>query len=204
MRSPQKSPSLSRTAVEQTSKQRFARSTRHAIFGSMPIFTQRRLCSMLTEFSSQLTPDKFNELVSRLEHVNTRTALAAEAELAVLWAASRVAHIVSEPVLPHSTRRRFKHLTSFQNPSLRKSRQFSRFTTGPYFFSAGSKQPIASATPLLPLDFDAHAIFLSRHPACTLRRQSSNSRSVRTSVGGRPARAHGLAELPESPALHTY
>lgn len=60
---------------------------------------------MLTEFSGHLTPKKLTDLTSRLEHVNTKTALAAEAELAVVWAISRVAHIVSEPVLPNSTSR---------------------------------------------------------------------------------------------------
>jgi hypothetical protein len=60
---------------------------------------------MLTEYSSHLSQNKFNELLSRLESEDTKTALAAEAELSVVWAISRVAHVVSEPVLPHSSRR---------------------------------------------------------------------------------------------------
>jgi len=60
---------------------------------------------MLTEYSSHLPPKRFNDLLCRLEHVDTKTALAAEAELAVVWAISRVAHFVSEPVLPGSTSR---------------------------------------------------------------------------------------------------
>jgi hypothetical protein len=60
---------------------------------------------MLTECSSHLTDEKFTDLSRHLEHTDTKTALAAEAELAILWAISRVAHIVSEPTLPHSTRR---------------------------------------------------------------------------------------------------
>ena len=60
---------------------------------------------MLAELSSYLTGNKFNELRRRLEHIDTKMALAAEAEIFVLWGISKVAHLVSEPILPHSTRR---------------------------------------------------------------------------------------------------
>jgi hypothetical protein len=60
---------------------------------------------MLSELSQHIDSAKFNEYLSRLEHTNTKTALAAEGELAVLWAISRVAHLVPEPVLPRSGHR---------------------------------------------------------------------------------------------------
>jgi len=60
---------------------------------------------MLKELSGQLNPKKIADLSSRLEHRDTRTALAAEAELSMLWAISRVAHMEPEPLLPNSTSR---------------------------------------------------------------------------------------------------
>lgn len=48
---------------------------------------------------------KSNDLLKRLEHKDTNSALAAEAELSVLWAISRVAHMEPEPELPYSGRR---------------------------------------------------------------------------------------------------
>lgn len=71
----------------------------------MPIFTRRRLCSMLDELSTHMDTQKLNALSKNIEHVNTNTALAAEAELAVLWAVSQVAHMIPEPALPNSNRR---------------------------------------------------------------------------------------------------
>lgn len=71
----------------------------------MPIFGKRRLCLMLTELSEHLDSDKYRDLSNRLEHTNTNTALAAEAELLVLWGISKVAHLNPEPELPNSTRK---------------------------------------------------------------------------------------------------
>ena len=71
----------------------------------MPIFARRRLSSMMRDLSGHLATAKLNELSSRLDHSDTNTALAAEAELSVLWAISRVAHIVPEPELPRTSRR---------------------------------------------------------------------------------------------------
>lgn len=60
---------------------------------------------MLTELSEHLNSDKYKDLSTRLEHTNTNTALAAEAELSVLWSISKVAHLNPEPKLPNSTRK---------------------------------------------------------------------------------------------------
>lgn len=60
---------------------------------------------MLTQLSALLGPKKFADLQSRVAHRDTKTALAAEAELAVLWAISQVAHLAPEPALPHSNSR---------------------------------------------------------------------------------------------------
>lgn len=68
----------------------------------MPVLARRRLCKMLSELSQHMLPAKLNEYLSRLDHTNTKTALAAEGELVVLWAISRVAHLVPEPTLPGS------------------------------------------------------------------------------------------------------
>ena len=70
----------------------------------MPIFARRRLRSMLDELSSHVAAAKANDLVSQLENCNTRQALAAEAELSMLLAISRVAHLTIEPDLPGSNR----------------------------------------------------------------------------------------------------
>lgn len=58
---------------------------------------------MLSELSAELGLEKFRDLQKRLDHTNTKTALAAEAELAVLWAVSQVAQLTPEPVLPSSS-----------------------------------------------------------------------------------------------------
>lgn len=71
----------------------------------MPIFARRRLCMMMNELSSYLDSKKCNDLSNRLEHKDTDTALAAEAEISVLWAISRVAHMAPEPVLPNTANR---------------------------------------------------------------------------------------------------
>lgn len=71
----------------------------------MPIFARRRLRLMLDEISTHIDNAKTNDLLSRLEHINTNAALAAEAELSMLWAISRVANLTVEPKLPNSAHR---------------------------------------------------------------------------------------------------
>ena len=72
---------------------------------TMPIFARRRLRAMIDDLSALLEPDKVKDLMSRLEHRDTASALAAEAELAMLWGISRVAHLEVDPSLPGSSKR---------------------------------------------------------------------------------------------------
>ena len=60
---------------------------------------------MLDELSKHMNTAKANDLLARLEHRNTRAALAAEAELSMLWSISRAAHLTIEPNLPGSNQR---------------------------------------------------------------------------------------------------
>ncbi len=60
---------------------------------------------MLDELSTHIDATKTNDLLGRLENINTNTALAAEAELSMVWAISQVAHLTAEPKLPNSPRR---------------------------------------------------------------------------------------------------
>lgn len=71
----------------------------------MPIFSRRRLKSMLLDASAYMDEVKVCDLASRLEDKSTKAALAAEAELAILWAAGRVAHLEVEPHPGGSSRR---------------------------------------------------------------------------------------------------
>ena len=65
----------------------------------MPIFARRRLRAMVDDVSRLTKPEKVNDLLARLESRKTRDAMAAEAELAMLWAISQVADITVEPVV---------------------------------------------------------------------------------------------------------
>jgi hypothetical protein len=56
---------------------------------------------MLDELREHFPAGKFMDVLGRLDHKETKPALAAEAELAVLWAISRVAHMEPEPLLPN-------------------------------------------------------------------------------------------------------
>ena len=60
---------------------------------------------MLKELAPHMEPVKVKELTRRLELNDTKTALAAEAELSMLWAISRAAHIEIEPRLRKSAHR---------------------------------------------------------------------------------------------------
>jgi len=71
----------------------------------MPIFARRRLRAMLDDLSAHIDSAKAKDLLSRLEHRDTDLALAAEAELSMLWAISRVAQLTVEPDLSGSPRR---------------------------------------------------------------------------------------------------
>lgn len=55
---------------------------------------------MLDELREYLHAGKFMDVRRRLDHKDTKTALAAEAEISVLWAISGVAHMQPEPILP--------------------------------------------------------------------------------------------------------
>ncbi len=71
----------------------------------MPVFARRRLKAMLDDLSEYLDSSKRTDLVARLEHRDTKVALAGEAELAMLWAIAQVAQLTVEPELPNSTLR---------------------------------------------------------------------------------------------------
>lgn len=71
----------------------------------MPIFARRRLRSMLDDLSAHLNAEQEKHLLQRLENRNTDAALGAEAELSLLWAISRVAHLEVEPMLSGSNKR---------------------------------------------------------------------------------------------------
>lgn len=66
----------------------------------MPIFARRRLQMMLDELGAAIPQRKANDLLARLEHRRTASALAAEFELALLWAIKQVAHMQVEPQIP--------------------------------------------------------------------------------------------------------
>lgn len=57
---------------------------------------------MLDELLPYLDVPKTNDFVSRLESRKTAAALAAEAELSLVWAISKVAHLTVDPELPNS------------------------------------------------------------------------------------------------------
>jgi hypothetical protein len=65
----------------------------------MPIFARRRLQHMLGAICPKMDAATADDLVKRLENTDTRSALAAEAELALLWAISSVTDIALHPIL---------------------------------------------------------------------------------------------------------
>jgi hypothetical protein len=71
----------------------------------MPIFARQRLRAMLDDLWRLMDSVKVNELLSHPQRRSADTALAAELELAMLWAASRVAHREVEPALAGTRRR---------------------------------------------------------------------------------------------------
>ena len=70
----------------------------------MPIFARRRLRAMIDDISLLTSTSKVNDLLSRLESTVTRNALAAEAELSMLWAIAQVVDVTLEPVLSNGRR----------------------------------------------------------------------------------------------------
>jgi len=71
----------------------------------MPIFSNRRLRSMLTELDDRLDSSKKKDLLQRLGHKDSSLALAAEAELSLLWALRKSVEIEIEPTLSGTSRK---------------------------------------------------------------------------------------------------
>ncbi|MGO9772786.1 MAG: hypothetical protein ACLPSW_25195, partial [Roseiarcus sp.] len=71
----------------------------------MPIFARRRLQTMLNDLGPRLTAANASDLLARLEHKDTKTVLAAEFELALLWGIARVADLKAYPEFPDSPKR---------------------------------------------------------------------------------------------------
>jgi hypothetical protein len=63
----------------------------------MPLFTRRRLQSMLDDLSERTDPSKLVGVRSRIENKRVEQALPAEMELGVLWALSRLGELEVEP-----------------------------------------------------------------------------------------------------------
>jgi hypothetical protein len=63
----------------------------------MPLFTRRRLQSMLDDLPARVTATKLHDLLSRVESGQVEQALPAEMELALLWALSTLGEIDAEP-----------------------------------------------------------------------------------------------------------
>lgn len=63
----------------------------------MPIFTRRRLQSMLDDLSDRMDLAKLSDLRARLESKRVDQALPAEMELGVLWALSKLGEVEIEP-----------------------------------------------------------------------------------------------------------
>lgn len=63
----------------------------------MPMFTRRRLQAMLMELDPFLEPEKSKDLVRRLNNKRILQALPAEAEIAILWALSKLGDLEIEP-----------------------------------------------------------------------------------------------------------
>src|ERR1700733_8184636 len=66
----------------------------------MAIFSRRRLQAMVDALGPFLASDKAGDVLARLEHKDTQSALAAEFEVGLLWSLSRVGHLKVEPVFP--------------------------------------------------------------------------------------------------------
>jgi len=64
----------------------------------MPIFARRRLQAMLNDLGPRLTDSK--DLLARLEHKDSKPALASEFELGLLWGISQVADLKIAQQLP--------------------------------------------------------------------------------------------------------
>ena len=67
----------------------------------MPVFARRRLQGMVDELWPYLEESKANDLLAAINSQKAKDVLAAEAELSILWALSKVAHLEVEPELPN-------------------------------------------------------------------------------------------------------
>jgi hypothetical protein len=63
----------------------------------MPVFTRRRLQSMLDDLSDRIDLPKLNDLRARLESKRVDQALPAETELGVVWALAKLGDVEIEP-----------------------------------------------------------------------------------------------------------
>ena len=68
----------------------------------MPLFARRRLATMIKDIQSLVTTSKMRNLVTDLELPDTKKALAAEAELSIVWAISQICHCCPEPKLSNN------------------------------------------------------------------------------------------------------
>src|SRR6185312_3841771 len=71
----------------------------------MPIFSRRRIQSMLDDVRPLLTAKKVNDLTGRLsDKKRPEQLIGVEMELGLLWGIKQFAHLEVDPVIPDSTR----------------------------------------------------------------------------------------------------
>src|SRR6202142_561278 len=70
----------------------------------MPIFSRRRIQSMLDEMRPQLTEAKVSSLFGGLRDKKKEQLIATEMELGLLWGIKQVAELQVDPTLPNGTR----------------------------------------------------------------------------------------------------
>jgi hypothetical protein len=66
----------------------------------MPLFTRRRLQTMLDDLRPRMSAEKAKNVVRRLDGKDTQNAMATEMELGIVWAIGRAADLTIEPELP--------------------------------------------------------------------------------------------------------
>lgn len=71
----------------------------------MPFFSRRRLAQMLDELGPYLSAKRSLDFVNRIEGTRTSTTLAAEVEMAFLWAMSKAVDLEVEPSFPNTSSR---------------------------------------------------------------------------------------------------
>src|SRR6266853_2692938 len=71
----------------------------------MPLFSRRRVQSMLDELRPSLTAKKVSDLLGRLsDNKRPEQVIAAEMELGLLWGIKQFAQLSVDPAIPHSNR----------------------------------------------------------------------------------------------------